>query len=119
MSTDSSHPPHPQAQVIRLCPGRAPTSEADAWYLCPVVVASQDAFGADLLARPVPWPDVAVTVERWKDGSMEMGGVNRLLQQVLHGKLGLSPHLPTCDPRICGNVLLVRFGHLLCGPFDK
>ncbi|CAK9054336.1 Dynein axonemal heavy chain 9 (Axonemal beta dynein heavy chain 9) (Ciliary dynein heavy chain 9), partial [Durusdinium trenchii] len=39
--------------VIRLCPGRAPTSEADAWYLCPVVVASQDAFGADLLARPV------------------------------------------------------------------
>lgn len=40
--------------VIRLSPGAMPvTSSSSAWYLCPLVVSWADAFGTDLVERPV------------------------------------------------------------------
>lgn len=40
--------------VIRLSPGAMPVaSSSSAWYLCPLVVSWADAFGTDLVERPV------------------------------------------------------------------
>ena len=43
-------------KVIHLSPGALPPGPSQSWYLCPLVVSSADAFGADLVERPVPWP---------------------------------------------------------------
>eukprot|EP00434_Breviolum_minutum_P021013 symbB.v1.2.018538.t2/scaffold1482.1/size116129/3 len=39
--------------VIHLSPGALPPGPSQSWYLCPLVVSSADAFGADLVERPV------------------------------------------------------------------